>query len=295
MRFSLSHILFLAAATSLVDAEGWTKHEVGTTPNSHLLGRQSDDGFCSGSSCAACFGAGNVVCSGNSCFNPSAGEQCCSDGDYCIGPDTSCCGSAGAGVTGSPEDDTPSSTSSPSDFASLTSLLPSASSTSSSSGGDEWDCQASDSGEECCQRGGSESHWCYGFYPTNYCYRPSLGEVCCSDGSICDGSSGGADCCSSFGAVATTPNPADSAPSTTASGGAAATGLVSSGAADATSSFDFSGGLTSSSTRTRTTSTGSASASSSGPAQVTAVSGAGSRAEGVFAALGVVGAGLALL
>lgn len=80
MRFSLSHLICLAAATSLVEAEGFTKHKVGETSLHALLGRQSNDGYCSGSSCAACFGDGNIVCSGNSCFNPSAGEQCCADG-----------------------------------------------------------------------------------------------------------------------------------------------------------------------------------------------------------------------
>lgn len=49
--------------------------------DSRLLARQ--DGVCKGT-CATCFGAGNVVCNtaitGTSCYNPSAGEQCCADG-----------------------------------------------------------------------------------------------------------------------------------------------------------------------------------------------------------------------
>lgn len=115
---------------------------------------------------------------------------------YCIGPDSSCC-TDGPGETGGPEDDMPTATTS--DFAaSATSAVASATATSSDSGDDEWDCSDSDSGEECCQRGGDEYHWCWGFYPTNYCYRPSLGEVCCSDGSSC---TGGADCCSQYVSV----------------------------------------------------------------------------------------------
>ncbi|GME32565.1 hypothetical protein GTA08_BOTSDO11266 [Neofusicoccum parvum] len=284
MRFSFSHLACLVAATSLVEGAEW--HKGKTSSSSPLLVRQSDDGYCSGSSCAACFGAGNIVCSGNSCFNPGAGEQCCSDGTYCIGPDTSCCGEAGAGVTGGPEDDSPTATSYSPSFTSLTS-----SATATSSGDDEWDCTASDSGEECCQRGGDENHWCYGFYPTNYCYRPSLGEVCCSDGSVCND---GADCCSSFGAVATTPNPADSAPSTTAFASSASVTQSATTTARSSSLFDFSDSTTSTSNTRTTSSTRSASATTSGPAQVTDVSGA-SRAEGMFAALGFVGAGLALL
>lgn len=78
MRFSASFVVCFAATTSLVAAKQWTKTEV--TPNeSLLLARQSFDS-CTGLSCASCFGAGNIVCAGNSCFNPDAGEQCCSDG-----------------------------------------------------------------------------------------------------------------------------------------------------------------------------------------------------------------------
>ncbi|KAB2577560.1 hypothetical protein BFW01_g9709 [Lasiodiplodia theobromae] len=286
MRFSASFVVCFAATTSLVAAKEWTKTEV--TPNeSLLLARQSFDS-CTGLSCASCFGAGNIVCAGNSCFNPDAGEQCCSDGSYCVGPDTSCC-TNGPGVTGGPEDDTPTATS---DFApSATSAVASATATSSDSGDDEWDCSASDSGEECCQRGGDEYHWCWGFFPTNYCYRPSLGEVCCTDGSSC---TGGADCCSEYGAVATTPNPADSAPSTTAA--FSSTRSTSSFSSGATSSgFDLtSGPVSTTSSRSNLFSTGSATATTTGPLQVTAVGGA-ARAQDMFAAIGVVGAGLALL
>ncbi|KAK6439014.1 hypothetical protein LTR95_004779 [Oleoguttula sp. CCFEE 5521] len=33
--------------------------------------------------CAASCGPGNIDCTANYCFNPSAGETCCSDGHYC--------------------------------------------------------------------------------------------------------------------------------------------------------------------------------------------------------------------
>jgi len=49
----------------------------GFTLRNSILARQ-----CAGT-CVECFGAGNVVCVGLTCYDPSAGESCCDDGTYC--------------------------------------------------------------------------------------------------------------------------------------------------------------------------------------------------------------------
>lgn len=85
MRFPTVQITLLLAGIASAD---WTK-QLTEGDGSRLLKRAS----CRGQSCATCFGPGNIICAGNSCFNPSAGEQCCSDGSYCIGATTACCGS----------------------------------------------------------------------------------------------------------------------------------------------------------------------------------------------------------
>ncbi|OKP13538.1 hypothetical protein PENSUB_729 [Penicillium subrubescens] len=64
----------------------------------------------------------------------------------------------------------------------------------------QWPCFPTDTNAECCQRGNSQ--WCGGDYPSQVCYDPSS-VLCCSNGKVCTGK----DCCSSLGAVATTPNP----------------------------------------------------------------------------------------
>ena len=56
-----------------------------------------------------------------------------------------------------------------------------------------WTCTKDDSGEDCCQRGGSAVHWCSGEFPAQKCYNPSK-ESCCTDGSVCFGE----DCCELF-------------------------------------------------------------------------------------------------
>ncbi|KAJ5456004.1 uncharacterized protein N7458_004268 [Penicillium daleae] len=64
----------------------------------------------------------------------------------------------------------------------------------------QWPCFPTDTNEDCCHRGGTQ--WCSGDYPSQVCYDPSS-VVCCSNGEVCTGNG----CCSSLGAVATTPNP----------------------------------------------------------------------------------------
>lgn len=49
-----------------------------------------------------------------------------------------------------------------------------------------WTCTRADSGEQCCQRGGSFLHWCSGSFPNNRCYNPSS-QTCCSEGTVCEG------------------------------------------------------------------------------------------------------------
>lgn len=95
MRFTTVQAVLLLAGIASADLK-----RVG--PNgAHLFARQVE--VCKTSnSCVVCFGPGNVTCQRNSCYNPSAGEQCCADGTYCVGSDTSCCGELGPGVTGGP-------------------------------------------------------------------------------------------------------------------------------------------------------------------------------------------------
>ncbi len=203
--------LALLASTVIANGE-LRKIKVHHTPAA-LLARQVDQ-FCStGNDCATCFGAGNILCSSNTCFNPSGGEQCCATGEYCIRP-INCCddfvslslfaflafyqvaianlplrNQGGPGVTGvatSPSATVNSVTSTPS-----VSTSPSLTVSSESAAPTEWDCLADDSDEECCARGGQGWAWCAGTAPTRVCYRPSVGQSCCSDGTSCVG----AGCC----------------------------------------------------------------------------------------------------
>ncbi|EON63252.1 hypothetical protein W97_02479 [Coniosporium apollinis CBS 100218] len=120
--------------------------------DSRLLARQ--DGVCKGT-CATCFGLGNVVCNtaitGTSCYNPSAGEQCCADGEFCVGKDTSCCGRVGGGITEQPSATKPAASSKPKPLKT-------------------WECLAIDSVEQCCGRAG-----------------PGANEFCCPNGQACTG------------------------------------------------------------------------------------------------------------
>ncbi|KAJ9634514.1 hypothetical protein H2199_008971 [Coniosporium tulheliwenetii] len=88
---------FTLLLAGLVAANG----RKGISSNPSILDRRQVE-YCQGT-CVGCFGPGNVKCTYNSCYNPSAGEQCCSDGTYCTGPDTSCCGTVGAGETDIPD------------------------------------------------------------------------------------------------------------------------------------------------------------------------------------------------
>jgi len=119
----------------------------------------------SGTTCAECFGVGNIGCDVIGCYNPDAGEQCCAGGTYCVGPDTSCCDN-GAGVpfddsTGSPTvSDTPTGTGS---------TFPSSTT-----------CTTSDDCEVCFGPGNINCDY-------DGCYNPSAGEQCCAGGTYCVG------------------------------------------------------------------------------------------------------------
>ncbi|TKA68397.1 hypothetical protein B0A49_10641, partial [Cryomyces minteri] len=100
---------------------------------------------------------------------------------YCVGPDTSCCGTLGAGVTGS--DGVPGATSTvPS---SSSTLQASATLTAPASGATNTDCALTDTGDECCARLGGGNVQCgvtsAGTHITFHCYDPSAGEECCSN------------------------------------------------------------------------------------------------------------------
>ncbi|KAF2095466.1 hypothetical protein NA57DRAFT_79190 [Rhizodiscina lignyota] len=197
---------------SLAAAGQWKK--VKHIDQSYLLVR---DGYCQGS-CASCFGAGNIICQGIMCYNPSTGEQCCADGTYCDGTDTSCCGSIGAGEG---YDDSDGGDSSGSGSATDTVATPTATDdsfvtstdSSSSSSPSYWSCDSDDTPEQCCAHAGSDSKWCYGdgFLADITCYRPSKGEECCADGYTCEGKG----CCSDAGETAVTPTPTSFTPLST--------------------------------------------------------------------------------
>jgi len=51
----------------------------GITLRDSIFARQQE---CVGT-CVECYGAGMVSCDGNACYDPSAGESCCEDGNYC--------------------------------------------------------------------------------------------------------------------------------------------------------------------------------------------------------------------
>jgi hypothetical protein len=79
-----AHIYIAVLAVGTATAASFGKHKpagvrkvLHKEDQSHLLVRR--DGYCSGS-CSSCFGAGNIICQGILCYNPSAGEQCCGDG-----------------------------------------------------------------------------------------------------------------------------------------------------------------------------------------------------------------------
>lgn len=172
-----------------------------------LVARQQQDGFCTGVSCSACFGPGNVICDGNMCFNPSGGEECCTGGLYCLGK--GCCGSTGNGVTGIdgvPGGVVASPTTTPgSALTGSSSAVPTGSST--------WTCRADQSVQECCAGGGTGSVYCSGNYPLTRCYKPSQNEECCSNGIPCIGTG----CCAQSGASAISPTaPASTSRQTTA-------------------------------------------------------------------------------
>lgn len=209
MRFTTVQVTLLLVGIASADLT----RELLSHGNSRLLVRQTER-CTKGLTCSQCFGPGNVLCSRNSCFNPSAGEQCCSNGNYCVGPDTSCCGSRGPGAPG--PDGVPGSTAAPSV---TISTAPSATRPAPSSSPTEWNCQSSDTPEQCCQRAGSTLHWCF-VDADVHCYDPSAGEVCCSDGSVCSSSP---NCCANSGAVATTPNPSAAGTSSGSSGGGSQT------------------------------------------------------------------------
>ncbi|KAH6683851.1 hypothetical protein B0J14DRAFT_571571 [Halenospora varia] len=101
----LSHILSLIFV-GLVSAE-WEKFPAGK--QSAAARGLLADRECR--TCAECWGVGSIVCSLYNCFNPTLGEQCCGSGYNCVGPDNSCCGHLGPGVTGS--DGVPSTSSLP--------------------------------------------------------------------------------------------------------------------------------------------------------------------------------------
>ncbi|KAF2458662.1 hypothetical protein BDY21DRAFT_362887 [Lineolata rhizophorae] len=184
-----------------------------------LLARQ--DMYCyTDDTCSGCFGEGNVLCTEDTCYNPSDGEQCCADGSYCVGATDSCCGFIGGNPSPIGTDGVPGATSDAFDFSSFVltvtttesssdfDFTATATGTAATSQPSNWDCYTDDTDEECCERGGSQWHWCSGGWPQRLCYRPSEGEVCCSDGNSCDT---GPSCCADFGATAITPSPTTAA------------------------------------------------------------------------------------
>ncbi|KAK2744938.1 hypothetical protein FQN57_004067 [Myotisia sp. PD_48] len=152
----------------------------------------------SSNTCGECFGEDWVMCSGQGCFNPKKKQHCCANGSFCVAKDNSCCDPYGPGETG--KDGTPTKAS----------TTPSAESPS----GTSWTCTRKDSGEDCCQRGGKDIHYCSGEFPYQLCYNHTL-QTCCDEGTICEGD----DCCDIVGAkpVSTFPGSVSTGKTTSAS------------------------------------------------------------------------------
>ncbi|KAK4140254.1 uncharacterized protein C8A04DRAFT_32212 [Dichotomopilus funicola] len=184
-----SHLLTFLATSSVASA-AWQKLMPGLAVE-ELFARQWDDAGCSSSStCAQCFGQGNIICDKIGCFNPDQHEQCCAGAAICVGKTNTCCSALGGpGVTG-----TAGRPSAAPDTA-----LPAPTSTSTQDS--SWTCTRQDSGEACCQRAPVVPlHWCSGDFPAQKCYN-AKNQFCCTDGTVCDEEG----CCTLFNASTTNP------------------------------------------------------------------------------------------
>ncbi|PGH20725.1 hypothetical protein AJ80_03485 [Polytolypa hystricis UAMH7299] len=155
--------------------------------------RPRQDGVCfSDSTCSECFGKGYVVCDKVGCVNPSRHQHCCANGSICVAKDNSCCDNwGGPGEVGKDGTVQPRP---PLD-------LPTGTQSGASSQPTSYTCTRKDSGEECCQRGGKDNHWCTGEFPRYQCYNIKL-QICCDDGTVCEGK----DCCDLVSAKEITPS-----------------------------------------------------------------------------------------
>ncbi|TKA72545.1 hypothetical protein B0A49_07117 [Cryomyces minteri] len=154
---------------------------------------------------------------------------------YCVGPDTSCCGTLGAGVTGS--DGVPGATSTvPS---SSSTLQASATLTAPASGATNTDCAPTDTGDECCARLGGGNVLCgvtsAGTHIMFHCYDPSAGEECCSNLERCVG----AGCCGTLGVGVFVPPSSSFSSSSSAAAAATSPSSLASGYLSTLSSTFF--------------------------------------------------------
>lgn len=87
----LSNVLRGASLSiALISATQILHHDAGVSLHRH--GKRHVT--CEGSNCANCFGAGSINCNNsNTCYNPTIGQSCCSDGFYCD-PGMYCSGTA---------------------------------------------------------------------------------------------------------------------------------------------------------------------------------------------------------
>jgi hypothetical protein len=60
------------------DVMSFNQNTLGFSPVMGPFGKRAT---CSGT-CASCYGTGNILCGSSSCYNPSAGETCCSTYGY---------------------------------------------------------------------------------------------------------------------------------------------------------------------------------------------------------------------
>ncbi|KAH6692855.1 hypothetical protein BKA61DRAFT_624708 [Leptodontidium sp. MPI-SDFR-AT-0119] len=181
MRLDIASLLFvsftlISAIPDLQDAV-LSKLPLSKVPTSRpLLTRQSDSCTGSGVTCASCFGSGYTECpDGVSCYNPSNPTTSCTASggtfDYCYQFGATCVSCFGSGYLSCPGD----------------------SKTCYNPNNPQYDTCPDGSGggstSTCADQYGAGSVEC----GPDGCYNPAEGDVCCVDGSHCEGG----DTCSS--------------------------------------------------------------------------------------------------
>ncbi|KFX92189.1 hypothetical protein O988_07381, partial [Pseudogymnoascus sp. VKM F-3808] len=180
----LAALLPLASATRQRLQRGYAPSDGGLIPRA---------GCKTESTCEECFGDEYKSCDFHTCYAPSKGQQCCSDGWYCDAKVDDCCDAVGGpGFAGDDNEVIQSATIAPT----LT--------VTEHGAGSKITCLPSVNGPNndglaCCKLYDETWSYCPQF---NGCYAPDAQE-CCTNGEICIGEG----CCKRDGSIATTPYP----------------------------------------------------------------------------------------